>query len=192
MHEMHHTDAIILGGTDAREADRLLWLLTKELGLLRAVAKSARKETSKLRYALQDFTRARVSLVRGRDVWRITGAEQIGEAGPMQADDLAVYGRVSALVARMAPSGEERTGLFEICDACRTCVRFAETPQEKELIEILTVARILNILGYMPRSLIYQTALADTHIGAEVLGIVKEHRRIFLKDINRGISESQL
>jgi recombinational DNA repair protein (RecF pathway) len=170
----------------------MLWLLTKELGLLKAVAKSVREETSKLRYFLQDFSLARVSLVRGRGVWRITGAERSGGHTLTRPGDIAVYGRISALLSRMAPSEDEKDALFNVCDSCRTYLCETDTSHEKELTEILTVARILHVLGYMPDSLIYKTALGSSRIDEEVLDMVKEHRKIFLKDINNGIMKSQL
>lgn len=47
--------------------------------MLYASAKSVREERSKQRYALQEFSHARVTLVRGRSGWKVTGAEAIAD-----------------------------------------------------------------------------------------------------------------
>lgn len=57
----------------------MLYLLTKELGLVRAHARSVREERSKLRYGLQNFSKSHITLVRGKDMWRITGAVQMDD-----------------------------------------------------------------------------------------------------------------
>jgi DNA repair protein RecO len=69
------TDAIIISMRDRMGSDRMVRLLTEELGMLDARASSVREEKSKMRYALQPFSIARVTLVRGKREWRLTGAE---------------------------------------------------------------------------------------------------------------------
>lgn len=46
--------------------------------MLFAAARSVREEKSKQRYALQDFSRIRVSLIKGKSGWRIGSAEALG------------------------------------------------------------------------------------------------------------------
>ncbi len=70
------TDALILGSFEGVAADRTVTLFTREAGLVFARAVSVRRESSKLRYGLQDFSRVTVSLVRGRRGWKVVGAER--------------------------------------------------------------------------------------------------------------------
>lgn len=74
---MYTTDAIVCGWYPEREHDVSVRLYTKDAGMLYARAAGARAAQSKLRYALQDFSFSRVSLVRGRYDWRITGAVSV-------------------------------------------------------------------------------------------------------------------
>ncbi|HJL55749.1 MAG TPA: DNA repair protein RecO, partial [Candidatus Paceibacterota bacterium] len=76
MHTLYSTECIVLGGVDSGEANKYISLFTKDIGLVKAVAKSVREEKSKLRYCLQDFSITLATLVRGKEVWRITGAEE--------------------------------------------------------------------------------------------------------------------
>jgi len=72
------TNAIVCGSKDSNTADRSYLLFTERAGMLWATARSVREEKSKQRYALQDFSMIRVSLVRGKSGWRIGSVEAIG------------------------------------------------------------------------------------------------------------------
>ena len=74
MHHIHHTEAFVLGSSPKGEDSKLLRLYTRELGLVYAHAQAVRKLSSKLRFTLQDFSRASVDLVRGKEIWRVTTA----------------------------------------------------------------------------------------------------------------------
>ena len=70
------TDLKVAGGSFvnmAGEADRLLWLFTRELGKVRAIAKGARKLRSRKAGHLEPFTRVALQLARGRE-WEFLDA----------------------------------------------------------------------------------------------------------------------
>jgi len=58
-------------------SDKSFLLFTRDNGMLFATAKSVREEVSKQRQALQDFSRIRVSLVKGKTGWRIGSVESL-------------------------------------------------------------------------------------------------------------------
>ena len=60
------TDAIVLTRFDLGEADRVLTLITPELGKLKAIAKGSRRPSSRLGGSLEPFAELTVSLARGR------------------------------------------------------------------------------------------------------------------------------
>ena len=60
------TDAIVLSRFDLGEADRVLTLITPELGKLKAIAKGVRRPTSRLGGSLEPFAELNVALARGR------------------------------------------------------------------------------------------------------------------------------
>lgn len=72
---IYTTEALVCGNYDSRTADKSYLLFTKDAGMLYASAQSVREERSKQRYALQDFSLVRLSLVRGKSGWRIGSAE---------------------------------------------------------------------------------------------------------------------
>src|SRR5665213_790119 len=86
MYQKYNTDALVLGSRELAEADKVFALYTKDFGLVRARASSIRSEHSKMRYALQKFSRANVSLVRGKRGWRAAGAaSQKNASGTVQS-----------------------------------------------------------------------------------------------------------
>ena len=60
------TDAIVLSRFDLGEADRVLTLITPEIGKLKAIAKGIRRPTSRLGGSLEPFAELTVALARGR------------------------------------------------------------------------------------------------------------------------------
>jgi len=69
--------AVVLRHKDWGEADRLLTLFTREQGKVRALAKGARKVTSRKAGHLEPFTQVTLQLAKGRDLLIVTQAETI-------------------------------------------------------------------------------------------------------------------
>src|SRR5450756_823633 len=63
---LYVTDAIVLSRFDFGEADRILTLLTPELGKIKAIAKGIRRPTSRIGGALEPLAELRIQLARGR------------------------------------------------------------------------------------------------------------------------------
>lgn len=74
--EKYTTQAIVIESYDNGEHDRTYKIFTRDFGLIMAHAKSVRKLESKLRAHLTPRSISLVTLVQGREVWRIVGAEE--------------------------------------------------------------------------------------------------------------------
>ena len=77
--EKYTTQTLVLAIYDQGEHDRVYKLFTRDYGLVMAHARSIRKLESKLRFHLAVGRTALVTLVKGREVWRITGATDMGD-----------------------------------------------------------------------------------------------------------------
>lgn len=75
--------AVVVRHGDWGEADRLLTLYTREQGMVRALAKGARKITSRKAGHLQPFTHITVQLAKGRDLLIVTQAETVNAFMPL-------------------------------------------------------------------------------------------------------------
>jgi recombinational DNA repair protein (RecF pathway) len=73
--EKYVTRAIILESYDQGEHDKAFKVFSREFGLLICQAKSVRKLESKLRAHILPRSISLITLVQGREVWRLVGAE---------------------------------------------------------------------------------------------------------------------
>ena len=89
--------AIVLRHADWGEADRLITLYTREQGKMRAVAKGARKITSRKAGHLEPFTQVKLQLSRGRDLFIVTQADMLDSYQPLR-ESLALTGYASYLI----------------------------------------------------------------------------------------------
>ena len=74
---LYRDDAVVLRTHKLGEADRIITLLTREHGRVRAVAKGVRKTTSRWGSRLEPFTHVDLQLAEGRNLDVVTQAETI-------------------------------------------------------------------------------------------------------------------
>lgn len=74
--EKYVTPAMVIESFEQGEHDRAYKLFTREFGLIIAHAKSIRKLESKMKSHVLPRTESLVTLVRGKEVWRLVGAEE--------------------------------------------------------------------------------------------------------------------
>lgn len=193
MHRIYITDAIVLGKRFSGEATTTLALLTRELGLVRASARSARVEKSKLRYGLQLLTRGRYSLVRGKHEWRLTGVEQVSREylSPQLPKRLA-FGRISKLLLRLVAGEEHTPALYTSVSEGFSYLASAETGTDAEAIECVLVLRILAHLGYLPQRQELLPFVADSLFSLELTAQAAKSRALLIKTINESLGATGL
>lgn len=74
--EKYTTECIVVEAYDNGEHDRAYKLFTRDFGLVTVHAKSVRKLESKLRAHIRPRGMSLATLVQGREVWRLVGAEE--------------------------------------------------------------------------------------------------------------------
>lgn len=82
----YQTEAIILKNQDFKETDKLVTLLTREEGKMRAVAKGIKKPSSTLRGVTQPFCHCQLQISRGRELHIITQGRIISFYGSIRED----------------------------------------------------------------------------------------------------------
>ena len=196
MHRMHHTHGFVLKSSPYGEANRIVTIFTRELGLIKASAQSVRHVHSKLRPGLLDFAYSRITVVRGKSVWRITSVlpeSNIWTALSNHTEVRLMFGRVFSLLLRLLHGEEKNELLFEHLESAYTFCRECRNP-EKLLpdMEYVLVLRVLHTLGYVGASpsisdLVHSPYWSEGVV--ERMGAVKHEA---LKEINRSLHESQL
>lgn len=169
---VYTTRGFVLGSAPSGEASRIYALYTEEFGLVRAKAQGVRLLASKLRYNIDDFAFGTFSLVKGKEVWRLTGAESAAghpALAPARARVLSV--------ARRLVQGEEQSR--EAFAALLPLSAEGAAPEDASAVEILSLVRLLAALGYMPDR---QLSLDD----------VRARRRELVAEANAALRETQL
>ena len=82
----YRTEALVLRQASLGEADLLLSLLTPDQGKLRAVARGARRVTSRLVGHLEPLTRVNLAVARGRTRDVITQAQGLESFAALKGD----------------------------------------------------------------------------------------------------------
>ena len=80
--EKYVTKCIVLDAYDQGEHDKAYKVFTREYGLLICQAKSIRKLESKLRAHILPRSVSLITLVQGKEVWRLVGAENDQASSP--------------------------------------------------------------------------------------------------------------
>src|SRR5690349_10081885 len=75
MYSIITTEGFIIDSRPSGEAGKLLYIFTKDHGLVMATAQGIRLEKSKLRYFIQDYSFGVYSFVKGKEYWRLTNAQ---------------------------------------------------------------------------------------------------------------------
>ena len=118
--------------------------------MLWASARSVREERSKQRYALQDFSIIRVSLVKGKQGWRIGSVEAISnpfmEASAREAR--AGLSAVIKLLRRFLHGEEANAAIYDDAVMALSCMTVADIVDIIDLQEQFTL-RLLHHLGYI-------------------------------------------
>ena len=156
------TEAIVCGSRDSYTSDRSYLLFTEEAGMLWASARSVREEKSKQRFALQDFSQIRVSLVKGKSGWRIGSVESIENAFMLADSQPARAGVASVvkLLRRLVHGEEEVRGAYvDTRDVLQHIPRVG-TDDITNLVEHYTL-RLLTTLGYIAHNKDYADLVAD-------------------------------
>jgi DNA repair protein RecO (recombination protein O) len=94
---LYRDDAVVLRLQKLGEADRIVTLLTKRNGRVRAVAKGIRKTTSRFGARLEPFNHVDVQLATGRSLHIVSQVETLSPYGRDIASDYPRYTAASAI-----------------------------------------------------------------------------------------------
>lgn len=195
-HITYKTDGLVIGNIGVGESHQYVTLFTRELGLVRAHARSAREEHSKLRYHLQELTCGEFLLVRGKNVWRVTGARSTWNSFYALRRDsprVALLSRYVCLLKRLLQGEGEQRELFALVMKGLTFLRDESLDEDLlQNFEYLLVLRTLLLLGYVGERDVLSGILHAHSFDRDTLMQMSPLRRAAIFEINRALRESQL
>lgn len=142
---------IVVGRRQSGEGSVRVSVYTDALGLISALAKSAREERSKLRPHLQAGTTGTFTFVKGRDVWRVTGAVRTSNvffALGAKSDSQESVARVLKTVRHFIRGEGSDPYLFSVLFGFLNALPVLEDRFVVDA-ECVAVLRMLSALGYV-------------------------------------------
>lgn len=181
MRHKYQTEALVLARYPLKEAGALTTLLTKDFGIVAARAEGVKRSGAKLAHALQTLTHSRVTLVRGKEGWRLTGAT-------LQEDCFSVLtraarlraARICSLLIRFSGPDAPDARVFEEYSLFLSSLTRA-SDEEQDAAETLMALRLLSYLGFDAGT---QVPVGYTETS---LSYAQEHRKELIERINKGI-----
>lgn len=186
------TDALVCGAYDRNTADRSYLLFTREAGMLYADAKSVREERSKQRYALQEFSYVRISLIKGKHTWKVGSVETLrndySEAASREARGSVV--RIYKTLRRFIRGEEAARELFDY--VCGSLAILRGEIMRRDAVERIVEVNVLWRLGYVDEASLPPVArtadLASLTLPVDETSLLKTLTGL----IERGALNSQL
>lgn len=113
---IYTSDAFVVKSRPSKDADLSVLIFTENYGLLYAIAKSARLLRSKQKYALQSLSYSSISLVKGREMWRITSVKKhISLYDKRIAPEFrTLFARMLLFIERFCPREQIEAEIFQL------------------------------------------------------------------------------
>ena len=149
---LHETESIVLKSYNLAEADRIVVFFTRGFGVIRGVAKGARRLKSKFGGSLEPFSQVSLEYFQkdDRELVSIQRAELVRSVFSSAADPelLKTYSHLADLLLSFAPPHDPNETMYRMFKAC------LETPvdarADHEALTLYFEIWLLRLGGYLP------------------------------------------
>ncbi len=210
-YHIYTTDGIILRRVGFGEANILLHVLTEDLGLVIASARSARLAVSKLRPALQEYAHVSISCIKGKNGWKITNVvEKNNFYFDLPEQSRKSLAQIGSVLMQMIPGESPHPEIFQTAQSGFEFLKSISAgvfPKSTKggsgehlhgtnvlaSFETLIVLRILYQLGYVVSDESTEAFLKEPNVWtAELLEKIQTKKSSLILVINNALKESQL
>jgi DNA repair protein RecO (recombination protein O) len=147
---LYRDEGVVLRTQKLGEADRIVTLLTRRHGKVRAVAKGVRRTKSKWGSRLEPFTHVDVQCYQGRELDIVTQAEIVASHTDLTAD-YPRYTAGTAMLETVDRFTEEREPALRLFLLLASGLKALDAGEhESSLVLDAFVLRTLSISGYAP------------------------------------------
>lgn len=146
----YRDEAVVLRTHKLGEVDRILTMLTRQHGQVRAVAKGVRKTTSRFGGRLEPFTVVDVQFYEGKNLDTITQAEQLASYGTRIIEDYQRYTIASAIAEAAEKLTREVSSERHYLLVVGAFRSLAQTEIEPDQILDSYLLRSLSLSGWVP------------------------------------------
>lgn len=149
---LYRDEGVVLRAQKLGEADRIITLLTRENGKVRAVGKGVRRTSSRFGARLEPFMYVDLQLHEGRSLDVVTQAETIGAFARPISDDYGLYtaGAVMLETAERIVAHEREPSVQQFWLLVGALRALSERRQEPGLVLDSYLVRALAVAGWAP------------------------------------------
>jgi recombinational DNA repair protein (RecF pathway) len=190
---------------EPQDTSAYYYLLTRDLGLIKARAQGIRTPKSKLKGALQEYSLATVAFVRAKAGWKITTAipernffldvRKEFNADPKRVEDITrqarkIMAHINETLMRFIVGEEKSEKIFNVVEKGFNAL--VKEGSRDDLIESLILFRVLFLLGYIDVQGFNFSIEDISDYQESVLSLVDKNKSSMIRLINKGFKESQL
>jgi DNA repair protein RecO (recombination protein O) len=146
------TEALVIRSYNLAEADKIVVCLTRQAGLVRAVAKGARRLKNRFGASLEPFTQINLTFYQkeNQELGSIRQAEILKSYFNVSNDPDVLTGLayIGDLVVEFSPPHQPNDKVFRMISACLEAIQ--ESPENLQLILRYFEVWILRLEGFLP------------------------------------------
>ena len=150
---LYRDEGVVLRTAKLGEADRIITLLTREHGKIRAVAKGVRRTKSRFGARLEPFMRVDLLIAEGRSLDVVSQAESVASYGAAIAADYAAYEAANVIVETIdklvSTEHEQLPNQYRLLIGALNAL--AKHAHASQTISESYVMRALALAGWTPR-----------------------------------------
>ncbi len=147
---LYRDEAVVLRTHKLGEADRIVTMLSRQHGKIRAVAKGVRRTASKFGSRLEPFMVVDVQLYEGRSLDIVTQAESIGSYGAEISGNYSAYTAASVMVETADKVTDDSGSLQQYLLLVGALRSLARGEHDSSLTLDSYLLRSLSIAGWAP------------------------------------------
>ena len=193
MYSVYTTPGFIIGSRAYGEAEKIIFLFTRDFGLINVIARGIRLEKSKLRYSTQDYTFGTFSLIKGKEFWRlISVVEQENNSDKCLNTEFVVH--IALLLRRLLQGEQAEPELFSYIQKGILFSRLSPeiTLEQLKTLESVIVFRILELLGYIGKDQYLEEKIKSNNFSCILMDELLDSRASINSHINKALKESHL
>lgn len=195
---VYRSNVIILKSRNMGEADRVLMVLSEDLGKFQAVVKGARRERSRFVGSTLSFNYLKAMFFTGKNLDTLSQAELIHSFGKLR-EDLTSLAYASFWVELIDGFVPERVEVREVFQFLLAAFITLEQTADPALLNLAFQIRLLRLLGYQPEleecthchSPRHESPGAEIHFSATAGGLICCGCRLHYSGLTR-INPAQL
>lgn len=191
-HQIYHTEGFIIDRRDLRETDVLLYIYTFDFGLVVARVSGIRQVASKMRQHALPLRYIRVSLVRGKELWRVVGLMQLDliEWASLNQAQKELLSKIANLFRYFVHGEETSVLLFGELKASLNFLVDLDQPNLYIDFECVFALRFLRRLGYVADDKKLSLFWADSKWSQKLLNEFTPFRKEAISLINQSFTAS--